>query len=128
MSPKFIYGTGLNGAIAVAMGAFGAHGLKHRLNDAGMLSAWETAAQYHLAHAIACVGVLAWASTSSNRANRLRWPVFFWLFGCLLFSGSLYWLALGGPRILGPVTPLGGLAFIIGWGLIAKEGFHKAAP
>lgn len=51
-----------------------------------------------------------------------------WLAGCLLFAGSLYWLALGGPRLLGPITPVGGLAFLAGWILVAKEGAGKPAP
>lgn len=125
MKPSVHFGIGINGAIAVMLGAFGAHALKPGLIESGMLSAWETATQYHLAHAVACLGLLAWSNACPSRAKRLRWIVFSWLVGCLLFAGSLYWLALGGPRILGPITPIGGLAFLAGWALVAKEAFHK---
>ncbi len=98
--------------IAVALGAFGAHGLKGRL-DAEMLATFETGARYQMYHAFALLAV-AWAQT--------RWPgtpvnVAGWLFvaGMILFSGSLYLLSLTGARWLGAVTPLGGLAFLAGW-------------
>ena len=96
----------------VALGAFAAHGLKARL-DPAMLATFETGVRYHMYHALALLGV-AWACT--------RWPGAFtlasgWLFvaGILVFSGSLYVLALTGARWLGAVTPLGGLAFLAGW-------------
>jgi uncharacterized membrane protein YgdD (TMEM256/DUF423 family) len=125
MQPLICVGIGINGAIVVLLGAICAHALNSRLIESGMLHAWETATHYHLAHAVACLGLLAWSATCPSRAKRLRWPLFFWLLGCLLFAGSLYWIALGGPRLLGPITPIGGLAFLIGWALVAKEGFHK---
>ena len=102
----------LSGFIAVAAGAFGAHGLKSRLSPE-MLAVFETGARYQMYHALALVAV-AWAAA--------RWPGGAtsgsgWLFvaGTLLFSGSLYALALGGPRWLGAITPVGGLAFLLGW-------------
>jgi uncharacterized membrane protein YgdD (TMEM256/DUF423 family) len=128
MKPSVLFLTGINGAIAVMLGAFGAHALKPGLTESGMLHAWETATHYHLAHAVACLGLLAWSAACPNRANQVRWIAFSWLFGCLLFAGSLYWLALGGPRFLGPITPIGGLAFIAGWALVAKEAFHRKTP
>jgi uncharacterized membrane protein YgdD (TMEM256/DUF423 family) len=98
--------------VAVAAGAFGAHGLRARLTP-DLLGVFETGARYQMYHALALLGV-AWAVT--------RWPGPWpvragWLFavGTLLFSGSLYALALSGMRWLGAVTPLGGVAFLAGW-------------
>ena len=113
-------------AVAVGAGAFGAHALKARL-DAYSLDIYHTAGLYHFLHAlgILIVAVLmhtgAVASAGGNRAA--------WLFfaGILIFSGSLYALALSGVRVLGAVTPLGGLAFIAGWILLAYEGARSRA-
>ena len=95
-------------ALAVALGAFGAHALKAQLTP-GMLAAWQTAVQYHLVHAVAIVAI-ALSGRSSLRGSA-------WLLaaGIVLFSGSLYLLALTGVRGLGAVTPFGGVAFILGW-------------
>jgi uncharacterized membrane protein YgdD (TMEM256/DUF423 family) len=105
----------LSGFIAVAAGAFGAHALRERLS-ADMLSVFQTGVTYQMYHALALVGVAillgrfsvegsAWLSASG------------WLFvaGTLLFSGSLYGLALSGVTWLGAITPLGGVAFLLGW-------------
>jgi uncharacterized membrane protein YgdD (TMEM256/DUF423 family) len=102
--------------VAVALGAFAAHGLKARL-DATMLATFETGVRYHLYHALGLLAV-AWAAT--------RWPgvavnASGWLFvvGVVLFSGSLYALSLTGVRWLGAITPFGGLAFLAGWACLA---------
>jgi uncharacterized membrane protein YgdD (TMEM256/DUF423 family) len=102
----------LSGLIAVAAGAFGAHGLRARLSP-DLLAVFETAARYQMYHALALLAV-AWAVT--------RWPTpqatwAGWLFvaGTVIFSGSLYALALTGVRWLGAITPLGGVAFLAGW-------------
>lgn len=102
----------LNGALAVALGAFGAHGLRERVS-AQMLTTWETAAQYHIFHALALllVGVLA----RQTGAAALLVPGWILLAGVVIFSGSLYLLVLTDQRWLGAVTPLGGTALIIGW-------------
>lgn len=102
----------LNGALAVALGAFGAHGLRERVS-AQMLTTWETAAQYHIFHALALllVGVLA----RQTGAAALLVPGWILLAGLVIFSGSLYLLVLTDQRWLGAVTPLGGTALIIGW-------------
>jgi uncharacterized membrane protein YgdD (TMEM256/DUF423 family) len=96
------------------MGALGAHGLADGLSDRG-LDVWDTAVLYHLTHAIA----LAALGLCSRQEQASSWPVLVaaWGFGVgiLLFSGSLYVLALGGPRIIGPLTPLGGVALCAGW-------------
>ena len=100
----------LNAAIAVAAGAFAAHGLRDRL-DARALEVFETAARYHMFHALALIlaGVLATSIRGAHTAG--------WLFqiGIVLFSGSLYALALTGAKGLGAVTPFGGVAFLAGW-------------
>jgi uncharacterized membrane protein YgdD (TMEM256/DUF423 family) len=102
----------VNGALAVALGAFGAHGLRERVS-AQMLTTWETAAQYHIFHALALllVGVLA----RQTGAAALLVPGWILLAGVVIFSGSLYLLVLSDQRWLGAVTPLGGTALIIGW-------------
>jgi uncharacterized membrane protein YgdD (TMEM256/DUF423 family) len=106
----------LSGFIAVGAGAFGAHALRARLAP-DMLAVFETAARYQMYHALALV-LVAWVAT--------RWPGSFavyagWLFvaGTLLFSGSLYLMALTGIRWLGAITPLGGAAFLAGWVALA---------
>ena len=96
------------GALGVALGAFGAHGLKARL-DPEALAWWHTGVQYHLWHAIALVAVGAAALPGTRTVAILM------ALGVLLFSGSLYVMALTGMRWLGMVTPLGGLALIAGW-------------
>jgi uncharacterized membrane protein YgdD (TMEM256/DUF423 family) len=100
------------GALGVAAGAFGAHGLKGRLTPE-MLAVFETGVRYHLIHALALLAV-AWAVTRwSSRAIGVAG----WLFvvGIVLFSGSVYVLTLSGIRGFGAITPIGGVAFIVGW-------------
>ena len=106
-----------NMIVAVAAGAFGAHGLKGRL-DAEMLGVWQTGVQYHLVHALGLFAV-AWLRARHPRSGLL--PVAGWLLliGIVLFSGSLYVLALTGIRWLGAITPLGGVAFLLAWGMTA---------
>lgn len=111
----------VNGALAVALGAFGAHGLAARL--AGLPDGvqrrgwWDTAAHYHLAHALAiAVAAYVVGRSSSGTASTAG---FSFAIGIVLFSGSLYAMTLTGVRALGAVTPLGGLAFIVGWVALA---------
>jgi uncharacterized membrane protein YgdD (TMEM256/DUF423 family) len=108
---------GLAGAAGVALGAFGAHALKARL-PADLLAVWQTAVQYHLWHALALVaaGLLALQLPGSAP---LRWAGWLMVAGLLLFSGSLYVLALSGMRWLGAITPFGGAAWIAAWLLLA---------
>ena len=108
----------------VVLGAFGAHGLKSILLSNGSTETWKTAVFYHLTHAIAAWALGLRENSSSKWDQRAGQS---WLIGIILFSGSLYALALGGPKILGPVTPLGGLAMIIGWGFAAKATFDHQA-
>ena len=108
--------------LGVALGAFGAHGLRSRVTPE-MLAVFETGARYHMYHALALLAVgwaaARWTSPWVNAAGAL------FAAGIVLFSGSLYLLALTGTRAWGAVTPLGGLAFILGWaclGLAALRG------
>jgi uncharacterized membrane protein YgdD (TMEM256/DUF423 family) len=110
----------LLGAAGVALGAFGAHGLRSRL-DAQQLAVWETAVKYHLIHAVALLTL-----GLSPHAPQLRGAGWCFAAGIVLFSGSLYGLSLGGPRLLGPVTPLGGLALIAGWVWLAKLAITRS--
>jgi uncharacterized membrane protein YgdD (TMEM256/DUF423 family) len=106
----------INGFLAVALGAFGAHGLATRLSP-GLLAVFHTGVDYHAMHALALlsIGLIL-------RNDRHRAVVFAgWSFatGILIFSGSLYLLALTDARWLGAVTPVGGTAFLLGWGALA---------
>ena len=112
----------VSGFLSVLLGALGAHALKKSLDAGGMLDAWHTAAHYQLVHAVAALILVAWAESCPARAPRLARIAALWLIGGLLFSGSIYGLAVGGPRLLGPITPLGGLGFLAGWALLVWEG------
>lgn len=110
----FIKLAAVSGILAVAIGAFGAHGLEPTLTKYGRLATFETAVKYHFYHTLAIflVGILAivW------RQNKyLRYSIYCFLIGIIVFSGSLYVLSLTNATWLGAVTPLGGLAFILGW-------------
>lgn len=94
--------------VAVALGAFGAHALKANLQTSGMLDAWNKAVLYHFLHAIALM-----ALALHGAENRAAW--FLLAAGILLFSGSLYVMALTNIRGLGAITPIGGLCFLAGW-------------
>ena len=101
-------------ALAVVLGAFGAHGLKGRVDDYAV-GIWERAVFYHFVHAL---GLLVLPLFRIRRAN---WVAALLMIGILLFSGSLYVLVLSGVRMVGVVTPFGGLAFIAAWLLLAFE-------
>ena len=118
---------GIFGLTGVALGAMGAHALKATLAERGMAQAWETAARYHVFHAVALLGIAAWMRASAARHDErlMHWTARCWSVGILLFSGSLYWLAVGGPRWLGPVTPLGGVALMAGWLLVTIAAWRS---
>jgi uncharacterized membrane protein YgdD (TMEM256/DUF423 family) len=109
-------------ALAVGLGAFGAHGLKARL-PSDMLAVWHTAVQYHAWHALGLLAV--GLSTDNIWARSAGWLL---VAGIALFSGSLYALSLGAPRGLGAVTPLGGTAFILGWIAFAIGIIYARTP
>jgi len=113
-------------AVAVALGAFGAHGLKNHL-DAYLMGVWEKAVLYHSIHAFGLLVIgLAARSGAANgvAANRAGWLL---LVGIVLFSGSLYALALTRVTLLGAITPFGGIAFIAGW-LWLGASFLRSRP
>lgn len=124
MSKAFLVAGSLAAALAVVLGAFGAHALDARLG-ADLLAVWRTAVEYHFHHALAllAVGLLLMRFPA---VAALRWAGFAFAIGLLLFSGSLYVLALSGLRWLGAVTPFGGLAFIVGWLLLAWGAWRAA--
>lgn len=99
----------LAGASGVLLGAFGAHALRGHL-DASAMGWWQTAVQYQLWHALALA-----LAVHAGRGRARRWAVLAFAIGIVLFSGSLYALALGAPRWVGVITPFGGLALVIGW-------------
>ncbi|MBA1146931.1 DUF423 domain-containing protein [Ectothiorhodospiraceae bacterium WFHF3C12] len=105
------------GFIGVALGAFGAHGLRDTL-EPGRLEIWQTAVLYNLVHALAlvAVGVAAYSLPGRSVMAASGWA---FLFGTVVFSGSLYVLAVTGIRGLGAITPIGGLGFLAGWLLLA---------
>jgi uncharacterized membrane protein YgdD (TMEM256/DUF423 family) len=108
---------------AVLLGAFGAHALKDTLIAHDSIATWETAVRYQMWHALA----LLLLSVIGEQQHLPRITGTCLIVGTLLFSGSLYGLALDGPRWLGPITPLGGLCLIIGWGLLAYSSIrHKS--
>ncbi len=115
------------GFTAVGLGAFGAHALKPTLLARGSLETWHTASLYHLVHAIALLGVALLSLGGSTTHRPLAQAAHCWLAGTVLFSGSLYVLALGGPRWLGPITPVGGVLLIAGWILVAFAGRRSPA-
>jgi uncharacterized membrane protein YgdD (TMEM256/DUF423 family) len=103
---------GVFGALGVGLGSFGAHGLKAIVTDPSLMANWQTAAHYHLIHTLALLAVAA-------HPGRPRKAGIAFSIGIVVFSGSLYLMALTGMRWLGAITPIGGLAFITGWLLLA---------
>ncbi len=121
MAKLFITLASLGGMLAVAFGAFGAHALRDRLDEYS-LRVFETAVQYHFYHSLAllAVGVIALSQPHTVMLKSAGW---LFTLGILVFSGSLYLLALTGTKWLGAITPLGGLAFIAGWACLAAVGW-----
>ena len=110
---------GILGALGVALGAFGAHGLRNTVSDPHLMEVWETAAKYHLLHVLALCAVAAHPAQPATAG---------WLFtaGICVFSGSLYAMTLTGQRWLGAITPLGGLCLIAGWIALALATAPKS--
>lgn len=129
MSRIFVILSGVLGFSAVALGAFGAHGLRSRLqalpDGAKRLEWWNTAAHYHLTHALA----LALAAWLVHRGAGASAVVAGWSFiaGVLLFSGSLYLMTITGQTKLGAITPLGGLLLLAGWGAVVAAGWRLSS-
>jgi uncharacterized membrane protein YgdD (TMEM256/DUF423 family) len=114
----------INGLIAVALGAFGAHVLKARLSS-DMLSVFQTGVQYQMYHALALI-LVAILSNHLTSSGTVHWSGWLFFAGILLFSGSLYALSLSGIKVLGAITPLGGLAFLAGWIMLAWGAFKQS--
>lgn len=116
MTNLFLSLAAISGFLAVSIGAFGAHGLESVLNTDSMRT-YQTGVQYHFYHTLALfgVGLLAMQIEPSRILNIAGWA---FVAGIVLFSGSLYLLSVSGIRWLGAITPLGGLAFLIGWGCL----------
>lgn len=117
MPSLFIALAAINGFIAVGLGAFAAHGLKSRLPE-DLLAIFQTGVQYQMYHALALFGVGLLAMQLSD-STLLRASGWLFVAGIVIFSGSLYVLALTGTRWLGAITPIGGVAFLVGWALLA---------
>lgn len=113
----------LGALLAVAAGAFGAHGLRGQL-DASALATWATAADYQMYHSLALLA-LGPGCAPAARPRRHAGAALCFGAGIVLFSGSLYALALGAPRALGMVTPFGGALFLCGWVLVAVGAWRE---
>jgi uncharacterized membrane protein YgdD (TMEM256/DUF423 family) len=122
MERTFLALGAVSAAISVAAGAFGAHALKARLSPE-LLAVFETGARYELYHALGIIAA-AWAAARFGGAAP-AWAGWLFALGTLLFSGSLYALALTGVRALGAVTPFGGVAFIAGWIALALSALRR---
>lgn len=112
------------GALAVALGAFGAHGLEGTVSPERLVT-WRTGAAYHLTHAVAAS--LAGVVVAFRPSYAARWAARLFLVGILLFSGSLYALVLLDLPVLGAVAPLGGVAFIAGWVALGVAAWQQRA-
>lgn len=119
MQSRFLLPAAIFGLLGVAMGAFGAHALKALLNDY-QLDIYKTAVNYQMWHAL-LLGLIAVLPAS----KQLQWAGWCLIVGIVLFSGSLYLLAMSGLRWLGMITPLGGLAFLSAWALLAFAAYQQ---
>lgn len=113
----FLFLSAVCGLTGVAMGAFGAHGLKTVLSPE-MLAVYKTAVDYQVWHALG-LGLIAVFYQQAPDSIHLKWAGKLMFAGVVIFSGSLYLLAISGAKWLGMITPLGGVAFIVAWGLLA---------
>lgn len=122
MARLFLIIAAVSGFLAVIVGAFAAHGLKKVLAPE-MIEVVKTGVQYQMYHALALLLVGLWLSHKPETSGLKACGIAF-ILGTLLFSGSLYALALGAPRGLGPVTPLGGLCFLLGWLFLLRAAWR----
>ncbi len=121
MQKRYLAWAGVSGFLAVAFGAFGAHGLKHSLSEYE-LDIYKTAVSYQMWHTL-LLAIIALLPASCL----LKWAARALLIGLLLFSGSLYLLAISKVSWLGMITPVGGLAFLLGWGLLVVYALRQPA-
>lgn len=116
---------GLLGFLAVAIGAFGAHGLRATLEAHGTAATFQTGVQYHMAHALAIV-LVALLVARVHDGVLLRAGAGLFFAGVLFFSGSLYLLSVTGARWFGAIAPLGGLCFLAGWACVLVAGLQSS--
>ena len=123
MNPRqWIAAGAVTAGVAVGLGAFGAHGLEERLKEAGTIAIWETGVRSQAWHSLGLI-LFGLFQERHRGGNGIAWS---FLVGMALFSGSLYGLALGGPKgVLGPMTPVGGLALLAGWTLFAVRALRR---
>lgn len=120
MKSKWIAIGAFSGAVAVLLGAFGAHGLKARVSPED-LEVWKTGVLYHTFHSVA----LVLFGLFQERRRTSSGPGLLFLIGIVVFGGTLYGIGIGGPRWLGAITPLGGLALIGGWVLFGVQALRS---
>ena len=122
MSKSWVFTGAIFGFLSVALGAFGAHGLSKRLDERA-LAIFQTGVQYQMFHAVALVAMGVWSASQPDLSVKLAG----WAFtaGTLLFSGSLYVLALTDLKFFGMVTPVGGVLFLIGWAALAIKALKS---
>ncbi|BAZ43833.1 hypothetical protein NIES4102_08350 [Chondrocystis sp. NIES-4102] len=125
MTQIFLAIAGILGGLSVILGSFASHALKGKLSDYA-LEIWETATKYQMYHALALMLVALLLSRLTTTSLPLTIAGYAFIAGILLFSGSLYALSLSGIKSLGAITPLGGIAFILGWGclVVAAWGYE----
>jgi len=126
MSKLIIILAGVNGFLAVSIGAFAAHMLRDRLSPE-LLNTFQTGVQYHMYHALALLGI-GLMMLNFSVSNLLRISAYLMMSGIVLFSGSLYLLSITGIRWLGAITPLGGLCFLTAWALIVWFATKQQFP
>jgi uncharacterized membrane protein YgdD (TMEM256/DUF423 family) len=123
MAKTFLFLGSALAFLSVALGAFGAHALKSRISS-DMLSVYETGVHYHMVHALALI-LIAILSDKMKYSSLIPWSGWSLTIGIVLFSGSLYALSITGIRTLGIITPFGGMAFLIGWALLALAALRS---
>ncbi len=122
MQRLFLSFAAISGFLSVCLGAFAAHGLKHHI-AAESLTIWQTGVQYQMYHALALLTIGLLYETQTSKALKISGLAF--ILGSFLFSGSLYTLALGAPKALGVITPLGGLIFLVGWAALVAHALRR---
>ncbi|TCZ78836.1 DUF423 domain-containing protein [Paenibacillus albiflavus] len=123
MFRRFLMLGSINALLSVALGAFGAHGLKGVISDE-MLTVYQTGVQYHMIHALGLIAIALVADRLGNHrlVNAAGWLI---LIGIILFSFSLYALSITGVKILGAITPFGGVSFLAGWACVFLAAFKS---
>jgi len=122
MQQFFLSFAALSSFLSVCLGAFAAHGLKHHITPESLII-WQTGVQYQMYHALALLAVGLLYQFRASKALKLSGLAF--ILGSFLFSGSLYALALGAPNVIGFMTPLGGLSFLVGWAALLVHALRR---